>query len=193
MSAENQAERYHEDQQRLEALRSGARPLVEQMYRDYRTEFFGWLRKTHGCTTDQAADCYQQAFMILYENVLSGRLHTLTASLKTYLFAVGRNVARRQMGGPTVVAWDEQTAATRPDVGGWEEEEQLNERQQTVADQLQVLGEPCRTLLRLFYYEHRTMRQIATALGYKNEDVAKSQKVRCMKKLQANVLQNMQP
>ena len=48
---------------------------------------------------------------------------------------------------------------------------------------LNKLGEPCQQLLTLFYFNNYTMESIAETMGYKNDKVAKSQKVRCLKEL----------
>ncbi|MGB6649412.1 MAG: sigma-70 family RNA polymerase sigma factor, partial [Bacteroidota bacterium] len=46
------------------------------------------------------------------------------------------------------------------------------------------LGEPCRTLLLLFYWEERSMGEIAVELGFANADTAKSKKYQCKKALE---------
>jgi RNA polymerase sigma-70 factor (ECF subfamily) len=43
------------------------------------------------------------------------------------------------------------------------------------------LAEPCKSIIKMFYYDKRSMQEIAQSLGYKSEDVAKNQKARCLK------------
>ncbi|MGB3619408.1 MAG: sigma-70 family RNA polymerase sigma factor [Catalinimonas sp.] len=182
-------EKYQADQTRLAALRRGDRRALDDVYLEYRVEFFAWLRKHFGLPPEQAADIYQEAMLITIENIQSGKLKTLTASLKTYLFAVGRNLARKRTSSPVLVLTsDTELPADTPDVDAWEEEQRLDARQRLVSEELQQLGEPCRSLLRMYYYERRSMKEICAELSYKNENVVKSQKVRCMKKLRECVL-----
>ena len=47
------------------------------------------------------------------------------------------------------------------------------------------IGEPCSRVLTYFFYDVLTMREIATAMGYKNSDVAKATKKKCMEKVKA--------
>ena len=48
----------------------------------------------------------------------------------------------------------------------------------------QQLGEQCRKILLLFYWEERTMEEIASALGFANAETVKSKKYQCKKSLQ---------
>jgi len=48
---------------------------------------------------------------------------------------------------------------------------------------LNELGNPCKQLLESYYYLGLKMKAIASKLGYKNADVAKNLKGRCLKKL----------
>jgi len=53
-----------------------------------------------------------------------------------------------------------------------------------VRDALDRLGEPCRTLLILFYWEEASMEEIASRLGFANAETAKSKKYQCKKALE---------
>ena len=48
---------------------------------------------------------------------------------------------------------------------------------------LSKLGEDCRTLIKLFYYENISMRDIAEKMGFRNSRVAITTKSRCWKRL----------
>ena len=45
------------------------------------------------------------------------------------------------------------------------------------------LGDPCHTLLDLFYYQKKSMEDITIELNYKNSDSAKNQKYKCLERL----------
>jgi RNA polymerase sigma-70 factor (ECF subfamily) len=59
-----------------------------------------------------------------------------------------------------------------------------NEQVRVVADLVEALGEPCKSILRYYYYKRFSMEAIAETMQYKNADTVKSQKVRCIKELQ---------
>ena len=48
---------------------------------------------------------------------------------------------------------------------------------------LEVLGEPCKTLIGDFYLKNLSMNAITEKFGYSGEDSAKTQKYKCMNRL----------
>jgi RNA polymerase sigma factor (sigma-70 family) len=48
---------------------------------------------------------------------------------------------------------------------------------------MEELGEPCRSLLKAFYNEDKSMQDIARIFGYTNPDNAKTQKYKCLTRL----------
>ena len=55
---------------------------------------------------------------------------------------------------------------------------------------LEELGDPCRALLISYYYEKKSMLEIAELLGYKNTDTTKNQKYKCLKRLKKLFIEN---
>jgi DNA-directed RNA polymerase specialized sigma subunit len=67
------------------------------------------------------------------------------------------------------------------------------EFQQTKNDLMKVideLGEACKKILLLYYFENRSMKEILTALPYENEQVVRNKKSKCLKKLESTVTAN---
>jgi DNA-directed RNA polymerase specialized sigma24 family protein len=50
-------------------------------------------------------------------------------------------------------------------------------------EMLGKLGEPCRKILMLFYYENLPMKEIVQHLHYDNEQVVRNKKYKCLKEL----------
>ena len=48
---------------------------------------------------------------------------------------------------------------------------------------LQLLGEPCKTIIEDFYIYDRSMQEICEKFGYTNADNAKTQKYKCLQRL----------
>ncbi len=48
---------------------------------------------------------------------------------------------------------------------------------------LQLLGEPCKTIIEDFYIHNRSMQEICENFGYTNADNAKTQKYKCLQRL----------
>ncbi len=62
-------------------------------------------------------------------------------------------------------------------------EQDLEQRQLSVEKGLALLGEKCRQAIELFYFQKKTMQEIAALLGWANDDVAKKEKYRCLQRL----------
>ena len=52
------------------------------------------------------------------------------------------------------------------------------------------LGETCRKILLLFYYENRSMKEILDATEYENEQVVRNKKYKCLKQLEQMITEN---
>lgn len=53
------------------------------------------------------------------------------------------------------------------------------------------MKEPCKSILKYYYYENLSMDKIAEVMKYKNADTVKSQKLRCMKYLEDSLENEM--
>jgi RNA polymerase sigma-70 factor (ECF subfamily) len=170
----------------IEQIRGGGKEALAKVYLDYRKEFIGWAFKQFNCPSAAAEDAWQQAIIVLYENVVSGRLQSLSSSEKTYLFAIGKNklreANRREMKIQSLDDFDVPMDQTPT-----EPFEQITLDKAVAC--LHLLGEPCKALLIEFYYHRRSMEQIVTTLGYKNEATAKSQKYKCLARLRKKFLE----
>src|SRR3546814_20515362 len=78
-----------EDQYLLDKLRQDDLTALDEAYVRYKKGFFLFAR-TFSVPEEDIADVYQDTIISLYDNVKNGKIDTLTSSLKTYLFAIGR-------------------------------------------------------------------------------------------------------
>jgi RNA polymerase sigma factor (sigma-70 family) len=58
-----------------------------------------------------------------------------------------------------------------------------NERIKIMNECLQQMGDVCRKVLSLYYFDNYSMQEIAEALGFANADTAKTKKYKCKKDL----------
>jgi RNA polymerase sigma factor (sigma-70 family) len=132
-------------------------------------------------STDDAKDIFQDALVILYKKAQQPGF-VLTAPLQTYLVAVAKNcwlqeLRRRKKlpAGELLQEVEDEPPAEEPGFA-----------HATVA--FNLLGEKCRLLLLLFYYKQKSFKEIARALSFSDERVAKNQKYRCLEKAKENFL-----
>ena len=146
-------------------------------------------------------DIFQDSFIVLYQNIIDGKLDDATASLSTYFNAICRNKALELMRkrGKTLLIVDEYPDATRNE---FEEEKieyilsleeasiQLEQRKSALVREIvKNLPEPCDKILWGFYRDGFSLRTMADMFNYKNEDSVKTTKHRCGEKFRARFLE----
>lgn len=167
----------------LDGLQNDGQKQLGLIYEQYREEFLRWVVKNFHCCTEDSQDIYQCTILIFYDNVRSGRLQHLVSSVKTYLFAIGKNVARehlREAGRNNRLQKDK---LLKEHILG-ETDDQLDESFFEAASKaLAKLDEPRRRLIELYYYERKSMEEISCMLHFSNADTAKNQKCKSMVRL----------
>lgn len=176
----------------IQKIRSGGQTELGMIYEEYRSEFLQWITKEYACSMDDGKDMYQLAILIFYDNIKRGKLEYLVSSVKTYLFGIGKNLAKDNMRKEKKFIpinqekWIKEYLIDEPD-------QPVDEKIFTLAKRaLQKLGQPCQRLIELFYYENKNMQEITEAMQYKNPETAKNQKCKCMARLRKLVDQEIE-
>lgn len=156
---------------------------IERLYNLYRDQFMSWAVKTFDCERDDAVEIYQQAFVIFYENVKSGKLTSIESNCKTYLFAIGKNKFYEKIrSGNRHNPIEDVIMQSEPE---YEEEKFANseEKLNAVEKALSKLGSPCKEILMKYYYQKNSMEEIAKLMDYKNASTVKNLKYKCLQRL----------
>lgn len=167
----------------IDKIKAGDQSELAQVYKTYKSEFIAWITSRYQCSRDEARELYQVCIVILHDNIVKGKLSELKSSLKTYLFAIGKNKFLELKKSESKFTNDVESSGIEVDtVASWEKEEQ-EMKLERVESGLEMLGDPCKTILELFYYHDMTMDDIAEHLAYKNRDTAKNLKYKCLNRL----------
>lgn len=175
------------DDELLMGLADGSDDALTHLYRRYFPMVLHFVTHNSG-SEDDAKDIYQEVLIVLYEKVRSGSLE-LQCQLKTYIYSVGRRLWLKQLAQRSrfMVRDVEVPASDELAVGQISEDlldhEERDRQFDLMADSLDRLGEPCRTLLDDFYIQHLNMQEITEKFGYTNTDNAKTQKYKCLMRL----------
>lgn len=168
----------------LQQIKIGNQKVLNQLYQTYRDEFIHWTRWKFSCKELDSIDVFQETMIAFYENVANDKITEFQSSVKTYLFAIGRNILLKRFRSEKKGKIEElEILQNVADKLQTEDSINLTERQQAIAGLLEKLGEPCKTLLQLFYYQRYSVESIVNTMNYKNASVVKNQKVRCIKRL----------
>jgi len=171
------------DQRLVEQLQAGNEQALVALYQANRKPIAAFVTRNNG-TPDDAEDMLQEALVILWERVRSGKFE-LTAQLSTFLYATVRNLWHRRLSRMKREIPSEVDPERVEDDRASALDELIDDEQtRMVRTALNKLGEPCRTLLLLFYWEELSTEQIATQMGFANADTVKSKKYQCKKALE---------
>ena len=167
----------------IQTIRSGGQAELGAIYEEYREEFLHWIEKEYHISSDDSKDIYQLTILIFHDNIKQGKLEHLVSSVKTYLFGIGKNIARENFRKEKRYVPISQEK--------WLKESLIDEPSNPIDENafvraksaLEKLGQPCQRLIELFYYEKKSIPEITLALDYKNPETAKNQKCKCMARL----------
>ena len=161
---------------------------IIELYK-YEEAFAGWIRKSFSFNEDDIAELFQAAVITFHDNVRTGKLIKLDSSIKTYLFGIGRNKAF------TLMKYKEKNQPFDSKNFALEEEgtftSDFDSDDQNpvdiVASLLKNLGEPCYSLLKMFYWEKLSWDNIMKNLGYKTAASARNMKYKCLKSIRNEI------
>jgi RNA polymerase sigma factor (sigma-70 family) len=168
----------------VEGIRREDDAIMSKVYKMYYPVIEHFII-TNGGLAEEAKDIYQEAFIVLYENLQQSTFE-LTCKIKTYLYSVSRRLWLKRFNfkvkyqaelkdSEEYILFDEDNTIEKAVA----EEMRFN----IMEDALNKLGEPCRTILIDFYINDFNMVQIAEKMGYTNADNAKTQKYKCLMRL----------
>jgi RNA polymerase sigma factor (sigma-70 family) len=174
----------HSDAKILDLIRKGEdEESLAVLYKANRRPVVSYVIKNSG-TSDDGEDVLQEAVVVLWEKVRSGKFQ-YESQLSTFIMGTARNIwlrrlARRRKEVPEGQNVDN---ARSPDPSPLEELID-SDRAKLVRDSLTKLGDPCKKLLLLFYWEECSLEEIAGKMGFANAETVKSKKYQCKKALE---------
>ena len=173
----------NDDSRLLEALRKGDDSGLEELFYKNRRSVASLVIRNHG-TEDDAEDVLQESLIVLWERVCKGTFE-YQAKLSTFIYATAKNIWLRKLARQRreLPSSSETFEIPSGDSSPFEEIEE-NERILAIEQAMEKIGNPCRDILLLYYWEENTMENIAVKLGFANADTVKSKKYQCKKALE---------
>jgi len=144
-----------------------------------------FIKRNSGTEAD-AEEVLQEAVVILWEKVRGGSFEA-HSKLSTFLMGViknlwARRLARRKRETPLAEEFDP-PAGDESVLDGLIREEQI----EMMRVAMLRITELCRNILLMFYWEEKSMEEIASSLGLANAETAKSKKYQCRKSLETHL------
>jgi RNA polymerase sigma factor (sigma-70 family) len=182
---------YPTDAALLDDLKAEKEKAFTYVYRQYYRMTAQFIESNSG-NADDAQDVFQEALIILVKNIRKPDF-VLTVKLSTYLFSIVKKYWLYKLRGKKESGADIDTLNTSHLVEDGSELDIAHEyevKHSIIGDVFQNLKEDCREMLGQFYFQKRSLGDIAKQFGW-SDDFVKVKKRRCMEGLK-NLVQNHQ-
>lgn len=172
----------------ISGLKENNSPVIQYLYRELYPGVKSFVLNNTGSESD-AEDVFQDTMVILYRKIKGEEL-TLSCSLKTYFFAVARNLwlqrleLRKRSGICLPVA---ESAYTENE--DFDRELMHMERLNMLQKYLMAMDKECQRLLRLFL-QKMSLKEITVALGFSSTDYTKFRKYQCKNRLKKQMMED---
>ncbi len=175
------------EHQLIASIRNGDKDALGKVYKSYRNPFILWALKYFNIQESDVLDIYQDVIIIFIKKINTEEDFILNCSIKTFLFAIGKNLILKKGHQQSKLKLYGEHDEFISDIINYDviKEIELNEEQKDILKAINELGKKCQQILFLFYYRRFSIESIKNKLGYKNVDVVRTQKVRCMKSLKS--------
>ncbi len=155
---------------------------IKQLYRDHRDAFLKWIRFHYRCEEDDALDIFQDAIIICYRQMESGKIDDLKVKDSTYLYGIAKNLIRkRQVKQKREAEYvnSEKTSLQSVDLSIYKKHND-DHIHFILKKAFSGMGTKCRELLTLIYYYNYSTEAIKDRMNYNSVEVVRSRKLKCL-------------
>lgn len=186
------AQEQYSDAELIAAISAGRElnEAIRFIYRQYSQATSSFIMQ-HGGSEQDADDIFQETVVAFIEVVQKGKYRG-EASVKTFLNSIARNywfneIKKRDRSGLRDKQFELSRDKNEADVSHYISEMERKRQLRELVDQL---GESCRKVLLLFYYENLSMKEMVEHLPYDNEQVVRNKKYKCLQALAGLIKDN---
>ena len=168
------------DQELLDMIRHGKQSALIRLHKLCYDGIRNHILRNNVSEID-VDDVIQDALVITWQKAIKPDF-VLSAKLSTYVHSVAKFIWMNKMRKEgKEIMFEEMPEGGMP---MWTERNQSSMDMKIVRACLDEIGETCKTLLGLFYFDGYGMDKIAQMMDLANADTAKSKKYQCLKKLE---------
>ena len=180
------------DSELVDNLRGGKRmdETIKTIYRNHFNSLSWYVMNNSGSRQD-AEDVFQEVVVTFIDLVQKDKFRG-ESTVKTFLYSLNRHVwlnelKRRGRALAREEKYEKEQERTSPDSSHFIAD---REGKAEVMRLMGELGETCRKILLLYYYENLSMKEILDATEYENEQVVRNKKYKCLKQLEQMITGN---
>jgi RNA polymerase sigma factor (sigma-70 family) len=174
--------------QLIDAVKSNNTKVLKELYTTNYPKIEAFVLKNNGSVA-YAKDIYQEAFITVWTHIKQNRFTPKNDSaLQGYLYVISKNKwmdVLRSKSFKSVEPLNNDNLKAMNDNQIYNETE--DKKLKLTMTAFENLGSPCKQLLKTFYFEKKSLKEISEDLNIE-ENTARNKKYRCMQKLRAIVL-----
>ena len=159
--------------------------FISSLYKEKRAVFLKSIRRYANINTEEALEYYQDAFSIMYTNIMDGK--ELKGNIESYLIRIGMNLVNENYKYKKKLVRDflENDLHTATFMDDLEEHLKKTNQEELVRLAVKALNEPCNKILTLYYWSKMKYDEMLLIMtSFKNVNSLKGQKYKCMQRLE---------
>jgi RNA polymerase sigma factor (sigma-70 family) len=180
------------DAELLAAIKQGRGldAAIRSVYREH-FESMAWLVKNNNGNQQDAEDIFQEVLVSFIGLVKKDKFRG-ESSVKTFLFSMTKHtwlneLKKRSRSEARELKFEKARDQQETDVSHLIADREDKKQVMNIVAQL---GDTCKKILVMFYYENLSMKEILADLEYENEQVVRNKKYKCLKQLEQMITSN---
>ena len=170
--------------------------IVHQFFEELKPLFINYLHKNFRLDYNEIMDIYSEVWIDVRGNIRHGNVKPGT-KWKSYILKMGWNRANNIVSRrPHVIDYYDDEKFNKYEFERKYAEEKATETsiyedpdmQAVLAAELSYIPDPCNKILKLYYFDELSMKEIADTMNYSSPRSAITTKNRCMEKLRTRVV-----
>jgi RNA polymerase sigma factor (sigma-70 family) len=176
--------RRSEDTALIEAIKNDQNSkYIELMYKRF-FERAKWIAYKGGGNLEDAKDLLHDTVLLFFKHVKDNK-YNLNADIDAFLYTIAKNRWVNKAVRDKRMETREKPLESPNNDTSLLQNIYSKERASAVKTILEQLGDRCKELLTLIYYEEKTMAEVCEQMGYTNTDVAKTKHYKCKQRMEA--------
>lgn len=173
------------DSEILEQIRTKINPnqAISQLYSQHYGMLEHYILQNSG-SDDDAADLIQEV-MLVFIKLITEEKYRGEASIKSFLYSICRNlwITELRKRKSTAARHDRYEGEKDQLDSNISEQISRTENLKFVIDLFEKLGEKCKQILTLFYFEEYSMKEICEKMDFSSDQVLRNKKYKCLQSL----------
>ncbi len=169
--------------------------IVHRFYEELKPLFINYLRKNFNIDFDDIMNIYTKVWIDVRDNIIRNRIDNNT-KWKAYILKMGWNQANKiATRRPQQDSIDDTNFNREQFEKIYSEQKEAEssiyedpDMQEILAAELSYIPDPCNKILKLYYFDELSMKEIAESMNYSSSRSAITTKNRCMDKLKTRVM-----